>query len=169
MVEPQKEAPKFNVIVLGVIFNPSTRKILIGRRENDPHVPNLTWCFPGGRVEVDEDVNHTLKREIKLKTGYEVKNLGCIFSGVFQENQEFFNVYFLCEVFKGEEQAGDDIKELKWVNPGEVEKYFETKIHKRLKEYLMNIQAGSCCEFDKDLHEIGKGEDETEEDSGEDD
>lgn len=141
-----KEAAKFNVIVLGIVFNPSTRKILIGRRENDPHIKELTWCFPGGRVEVDEDVNQTLKREIKLKTGCEVKNLGSIFSRVAPENKEFFQVYFLCEVLKGEEKPADDLVELKWVDPSEVESYFITSLHRKLKSYLMNIQKGNYWE-----------------------
>lgn len=140
-----EKAPKFNVVILGIIFDPLMRKILLGRKENDSHVPNLKWCFPGGRVEINEDVNQTLKREIKLKTGYEIKNLGCIFSRVHPNNKEFFAVYFLCEIFKGEEKVADDLLELKWVRPEEVEKYFESPLPKVMKEYLDNL-SGKACE-----------------------
>ncbi|MCX6774860.1 MAG: hypothetical protein NTY99_02090 [DPANN group archaeon] len=30
----------FLVNVLGIVYNPKTKKILIGRRENDPYVKN---------------------------------------------------------------------------------------------------------------------------------
>lgn len=139
-----KEAPKFNVIVLGMIFDPAKRKILLGRRENDKEIPDLEWCFPGGRVEINEDVNHTLKREIQLKTGYDVKNLGCIFSRVHPRNNNFFSVYFLCEIRSGEEKAADDLVELKWVNPDEVEEYFKQPLPKIMKEYLDNLSGKSC-------------------------
>lgn len=149
-----KGPPKFNVIVLGVIFDPGTRKILLGRRENDPHIPELKWCFPGGRVEVDEDVHQTLKREIKLKTGYEVKNLGSIFSRVHPKHKEFFQVYFLCQVLKGEEKAEDDIVELKWVDPEDVEKFLNRTIHKRLKEYILNLQPRACKDETKKMSNL---------------
>ena len=64
------EETKFNAIVLGIIYNPAEKKILIGRRENDKEMPNLTWCFPGGRLLPGDEVDETLKRKIKEKTGY---------------------------------------------------------------------------------------------------
>jgi len=35
----------FLVNVLGIVYNPKTKKILIGLRENDPYVPELSWQF----------------------------------------------------------------------------------------------------------------------------
>jgi len=131
---------KFSVILLGVIFDPKTRKILIGRRENDPYIKELTWCFPGGEYDSTEDIDKVLKKKIKLKTGYDVKNLGSIFSKTYPEKKDLLAIYFLCEVFKGEEKANDDLKELKWVSPEEIEKHFTTSFHPRLKEYIMNLQ-----------------------------
>ena len=37
-----EKADKFEVILLGIIFDPKTKKILIGRRENDPDIPELS-------------------------------------------------------------------------------------------------------------------------------
>lgn len=83
----EKSHEKFEVIVLGIIFNPQKKKILIGRRENDPYIKKLTWCFPGGRLQIGEDVDQALKRNMKLKTGYSVKNLGAIFSKTYPEKK----------------------------------------------------------------------------------
>lgn len=134
-----KTPQKFEVVVLGIIFDPRKKKILLGRREKDPYIKNLGWCFPGGRLELGEDVDQTLKRNMKLKTGYSVKNLGAIFSRTYPEKEELLGVYFLTEVFEGNEKPGGDIVELKWVSPKEIEKYFTTSYHKKLKEFLNGL------------------------------
>ena len=134
------EETKFNAIVLGIIYNPAEKKILIGRRENDKEMPNLTWCFPGGRLLPGDEVDETLKRKIKEKTGYNVKNLGSIFSNIYKEKKDLLATYFLTEVFTGEEKVGGDLVELKWVDPEELEGYFNTTFHSRLKEFLINLK-----------------------------
>jgi len=134
-----EEFDKFNVIILGIIFDPKEKKILIGRRENDPHIQELTWCFPGGRAVQGEDVDKTLKRNIKAKTGYDIKNLGTFFSKTYPEKDDLIAIYFLTQIFEGEAQPGDDIVELKWVHPKELENYFTTSYHKKLKEFLLNL------------------------------
>ena len=136
----ETEKQPFHIILLGVIFDPKTKKILIGRRENDPDLPKLTWCFPGGKLLHGNDIDKRLKEVVKLKTGYDVKNLGTIFSKIYPEKEDLMAVYFLCEIFKGKEKAGDDIHELKWVVPEQLEKHFTTSFHPRLKEYIMNLK-----------------------------
>jgi len=136
----ETEKQPFHIILLGVIFDPKTKKILIGRRENDPDLPKLTWCFPGGKLLHGNDIDKRLKEVVKLKTGYDIKNLGTIFSKVYPEKEDLMAVYFLCEIFKGKEKAGDDIHELKWVVPEQLEKHFTTSFHPRLKEYIMNLK-----------------------------
>jgi len=129
----------FKVVVLGVIFDPQKKKFLIGKRENDPHIPELEWCFPGGRASHNEDVDKTLKKKIKEKTGYTIKNLGSIFVTNYSNKTDFMGVYFLTEVFEGEEKIGDGITELKWVTPKELEEHFKHPLPPRLKEYLTNL------------------------------
>jgi len=137
---PLKEEEKLHAIVLGVIYDPAKKKFLIGKRENDPHLPKLSWCFPGGRLKPGDKIDKALKKHIELKTGYNIKNLGTIFSEYIVEKPDLLAVYFLTEVFTGEEKPGDDIVELKWVYPEEVEKYFQTTLNTRLKEYLINLK-----------------------------
>ena len=134
-----EEQGKFNIIILGIIFDPKTKKILIGKRENDPHIPKLTWCFPGGELPIGEEIDATLKKKIKLKTGYSIKNLGAFFSKTYPENPNLLAVYFLTKIFEGEEKPGDDLIELKWVSPKELENYFTTSFHKKLKEFISDL------------------------------
>ena len=141
MIKEKKLLPinNFQVIVLGIIFDPKKRKILIGKRENDPYTEKLTWCFLGGRLAEDGEINKTLKEKIKKQTGLEVKNLGAIFAKTYEEKRDLLVVYFLCEAISGKMKAGEDLKELKWVKATELEKHFTTSFHPRLKEYLFNI------------------------------
>ena len=127
--------PKFEVIVLGIIFDPKKKKILIGRRENDPYIKNLDWCFPGGRLNMGEDVDQSLKKKMKLKTGYTIKNLGTIFSDTRPERPSLVELYFLTEVFEGKEKPGNDIVELRWISPKEIDQYFKISMHRKLKEF----------------------------------
>ena len=88
------ENTKFEAIVLGIIYNPAEKKVLIGKRENDKHLPSLTWCFPGGRLTPGDEIDATLKQHIKNKTGYDIKNLGSIFSKIYKEKKDLLGIYF---------------------------------------------------------------------------
>ncbi len=130
----------FQNILLAVIFDPKTKKILIGRREKDPQIKELTWCFPGGRPSQEEELEDSLKKKIKLKTGYDVSNLGAIFAKNYPEKRDIIATYYLCEITGGEEKPGDDLVELKWVSPEELESHFTTSFHPNLKEYIINLK-----------------------------
>ena len=129
----------FEVVLLGIIFDPKERKILIGRRENDPYIPNLTWGFPEGRLNTMEDMDKILKTRIQQKTGLIIKNLGAVFSKTYHERKNLVGIYFLCEAVGGTIKPGNDFKELKWVKPTELKEYFKTSFHPRLKEYLAHL------------------------------
>ncbi len=141
MKTKELEKDSFFVILLGVIFNPKTKRILIGKRENDPYIHELSWVFPGGRADKNEkELEETLKLKIKEETGLNVENLGVIFAKTYPENRNFLSIYYLCEAVSGKEKPSGDIKELKWVKPEELEKYFTTSFHPTLKEYILNLK-----------------------------
>ena len=130
----------FLVNVLGIVFDTKTRKILIGRRENDTYIKKLTWCFPGGRPSYTDELEDYLKREIMKKTGLKVESLGPVFAKTYPEKREFLTIYYLCEVIGGKERAGEKFVDIRWVNPIEIEKYFTTSFHPKLKEYILNLK-----------------------------
>lgn len=129
----------FLVNVLGVIYNPKEKKILIGRREKDPYLKELTWCFPGGRPSYKEDLEFYLKKEVKIKTNLNINIKKIIFAKTYPEKREFLSLYYLCEVKNGKEKAGEKFKEIKWIKPLAVEKYFTTSIHPKLLEYFKTL------------------------------
>jgi ADP-ribose pyrophosphatase YjhB (NUDIX family) len=130
----------FLLNVLGIVYNPKTRQILIGKRENDPYIKELSWTFPGGRPAYKEDLEFYLKHEIKIKTGLDVDVKKVVFAKTYPEKREFLSIYFYCEVISGEEKAGEKFVEIKWVKPTEVQKYFTTSLHPKLLEYLKTLE-----------------------------
>jgi ADP-ribose pyrophosphatase YjhB (NUDIX family) len=144
MVKQLKE-PKakdtFHIVLLGVIYDPKERKILIIRKNGDPELgKKFSWGFPGTELFYNKDPDVLLKQKLKEKTGYEVKNLGAIFTKVYPENKKVSAIYFLCEVFSGTMKKGKFYTEIKWVRPEEIESYFTTSFHKRLREYILNLK-----------------------------
>jgi len=129
----------FLLNVLGIVYNPRTRQILIGKRKNDPHIKELSWTFPGGRSAYEQDLEFYLKHEIKIKTGLNVNIKKLIFAKTYPEKREFLSIYYLCEVDGGKEKAGEKFVEIKWVKPTDVQKYFTTSLHPTLLEYLKSL------------------------------
>ena len=136
----EMEFDKFNIVLLGVIFDPNKKRILIGRREKDPYVPELMWTPPGGSIISGEDLENSLKKKIKIQTGLEVENLGNIFAMIPEEKKNFILLLYLCEVIGGKEKVGGNLKEIKWVKPEELDNYFTIAYHPHLKEYILNLK-----------------------------
>ena len=130
----------FLVNVLGIIYNPKTKLILIGRRVRDPYIKELSWCFPGGRPSYQNDLEFYLKKEIKKKTGFDVNIKQIVFAKTYPEKREFLSIYYLCEVTGGKTKAGGGFVELKWVEPEDIEKHFNTSFHPKLKEYILGLK-----------------------------
>jgi len=135
----QFEKGVFLVNALGIIHNSKTKRILIGRRENDPHITKLTWCFPGGRPGYKVDLEDYLKKEIEKKTGLAVHIKKVIFAKTYPEKREFLSIYYLCEYVRGKAIAREKFVEVKWIKPTEVRKYFTTSIHPKILEFLKTL------------------------------
>lgn len=129
----------FVVNILGIIFDPENKKVLIGRRENDPHIKELTWCFPGGRPGYNEDLEEYLKLEVRKKTNLDIEAKKIIFAKTYPENRNFLSIYYLCEAKPEDEKAGESFTEIKWVKLSEIKKYFTTSLHSTLENYLLGL------------------------------
>ena len=132
----------FLVNCLGIIYNPKTKKVLIGRRENDPYIKELTWCFPGGRPGYKDDLEYYLKEKIKKKTNLNVKVKRVVFAKTYPEKREFLSIYYFCEFIEGKEEAKEKFREVKWVKPTEVNDYFTTSLHSQVLEFLKSLEKG---------------------------
>ena len=125
----------FLVNVLGIVYDEKKKKILIGRRENDPYFPKLSWCFPGGRPGYSKDLEFYLKKEIKKKTNLDVKVERIVFAKTYPENHKFLSIYYFCKVVAGKEKAKEKLVEIKWIKPTQVKKYFTTSLHPEVSNF----------------------------------
>lgn len=130
----------FMVVLLGIIFDPEKRQILIIRRGEDEYINKLKWAFPGGGANSKDKLEDTLMQKVKEETGYNVEILGSVFARILPEKKDLVLVYYLCEVIGGEERASNDAEELKWVKPEELRKYFTTSFEPILEEYITNLK-----------------------------
>jgi len=130
------------VNLLGIIYNPKTKMILIGKRINDPNLKELSWVFPGGRPDYKNDLSDNVQYEIKENTGLDVVVKEIVFAKTYPEKREFLSIYYYCEfdTANSVEKASGNLKELKWIKPTEVTKYFTTSIHPKILDYLNNLK-----------------------------
>jgi ADP-ribose pyrophosphatase YjhB (NUDIX family) len=130
----------FLVNVLAIVYDPKTKRILIGRRKKDPYIKGLTWAFPGGRPGYRKDLEDYLKSEVKKKTNLDIKIRKLIFARNVPEDRRFLLLYYLAEPKNmGKEKAGGKFTQIKWVRPLEVKKYFTTSIHAEIVKILKEL------------------------------
>jgi len=125
---------KFKVKIVGILFNPSTRRILVGRNKGEKHL-----SFLEGDLKYDEELDRGLKRVTKEKTGYIIHNLGAVYARNKLKEKDVLQIYFLCEATEGKEKPSKKVAEMRWIKPSEVEKQLNEKLPTRLKEYILNL------------------------------
>lgn len=139
-----KVSVKTLIVGLAVILN-KDKKILIGaRREKDEWVENLTWVFPGGSFG-SLDFENDLKNKVKERTGLGIEVRSLVAARVHPDSGfksvQIVALYFYCElVGKNKMKPGGDLKELKWVKPMDVFKFFTTSTCDEMTKFLTVLE-----------------------------
>jgi len=129
------ETSKFYVKIVGIIFDPKKRKLLIGKNVGDER-----YSFLEGDLGYEQELDEKLKEVTKEKTGYKVHNLGAVYAENMLKNQEKLKIHFLCEATEGEEKPGENVEKLVWVKPSEIEEKLGVKLPSRLRGYLIGLE-----------------------------
>ena len=129
------EQDKFRIKIVGIIFNPETREVLVGKSEGDEK-----YSFLEGDLNYKEELDDCLKRIITEKTGFIAHNLGAIYAENKLRKEDKVKIHFLCEASEGELQKGENIEILEWVKPSEVEGKLGVELPTRLREYILNLE-----------------------------
>lgn len=134
------------VILAGVGLIIKEGKVLIGaRKKKDKYVEELSWVFPGGALE-GLDFEKDIKREMLEEAGLEVDVRSLISARVHPDSghksTQVVILYFHCVPAGGKERPGGDLKELKWVRPMDVFKYFTTSVSDEITRFLVSVQKG---------------------------
>jgi len=126
---------KFKVKIIGILFEPKSRKILLGKNIGDKK-----FSFLDGELKYNEELDVGLKRVAKQKTGYKIHNLGAVYAkNKIKNKKDLLELYFLCEATEGKEKSGPKVEKIIWVKPSEIEKKLKQKLPTRLKEYILGL------------------------------
>ncbi len=129
------EKQKFEVKIIGIIFDPKEKKIIIGKNKEDEN-----FSFLEGDLKQDEELDKGLKRITLEKTGYVIHNLGAVYvRNNIKGKKDTIEIYFLCEATEGKEKLGEKVQEIKWIKPKEFENLTKEKLPSRLKEYIFHL------------------------------
>lgn len=121
---------KLNIRAAGVIIH--NNKILAHRNLNKGH-----YCIPGGRVEIGENSEETVKREIQeeLRKQIEITGYVATIENFFEMNEsKYHEIYFLHEIeFTNEEdkkinytmhnEEGKEYLQYEWLDLDRIEEY----------------------------------------------
>ena len=129
------EGTKFKVRIVGIIFDPKKRKILIGKDKGEKK-----YSFLEDDLDYNLELDKKLKKYIKEKTGYKVHNLGSVYAENMLQRKDKLKIHFLCEATEGKEKPGKNVEELLWIKPSKVEEKLDVKLPARLHEYILNLE-----------------------------
>lgn len=121
---------KLNIRAAGAMIH--NNKILVHRNLNKNH-----YCIPGGRVEIGENSEETVKREIQEELGKQIEITGYIatIENFFEmENKKYHEIYFLYKIeFINEEDKkindnmhnveGKEYLQYEWLDLDRIEEY----------------------------------------------
>ena len=105
--------PRHSVSVAGVVVDDAGRALLIRRRDNGQ------WEPPGGILELDEDIEHGLRREVREETGLNVEPVAL--TGVYKNmNRGIVALVFRCRATGGQLARTEETVELRWLADDEI-------------------------------------------------
>ena len=97
------------------------------------------WGLPGGYVSTEESLEEAIIREVLEETNLQVKITDFLVSYPMMKNERnLMFIVFIAEVEDGEPKAGDDVKELKILEPKDAYKQLTGKFAKKALELWMN-------------------------------
>lgn len=119
-------APRANSLVPGAsaIVGTDDGRIVLQRRTD-----NNLWALPGGVMDIGENIDTAIRREVKEETGLDVEPLRIV--GIYSdpnhvfeysdgEVRQEFSICFACRVLGGELRASDESHEVASFTPDEL-------------------------------------------------
>ncbi|MBS4538404.1 NUDIX domain-containing protein [Clostridium sp. D2Q-11] len=107
-----------------IIFNPDN-KILLCKS----HKWNNKYIIPGGHIELGEEMEEALKREILEETGLEIYDIQLIsikesvHNESFHEKKHFIFIDYICKTDSYNVILNEEAQEYEWVDLKEIDNY----------------------------------------------
>ncbi len=120
---------RHSVSVAGVATDDQGRALLIRRRDT------LHWEAPGGVLELDEDIEAGLCREVHEETGLTVRPVAL--TGVYKNMvRGIIALVFRCEILGGQLALNDEVSGFQWATPAEVKEMADEAFAVRVLDAL---------------------------------
>jgi A/G-specific adenine glycosylase len=97
------------------------------------------WEFPGGKLQLGEDLASCLQREIREELGAEIAIGGAV--GTYRHAYTHFRVTlhaFRCTIVNGDEPEPLQVNDLRWVLPSDLNDYPMGKIDRQIARRLVS-------------------------------
>ena len=137
-----REYPTRPLVGTGALIHKDGELLLVRR---GAHPGFGKWSIPGGLVELGENVQDAMMREVKEEVGFDVEavKLMDVFDSITKDEKgrvqyHFVVVNFLARVAGGSLDTASDILEAKWVPFEDVEKHDLTNLFRAFFEKHRN-------------------------------
>jgi len=130
-----REYPTHALVGVGGVVIHRGRALLI-RRGSEPLKGE--WSIPGGMVELGEELQAAVRRELKEETGLDVDPLGCIlvFDRIIRDGHRvkyhYVIVDYLCRRKRGRLRPASDVIDARWVRREDLPDYHLTEMATKL-------------------------------------
>ena len=109
--------PRFAVTAGAVITDARGRVLLLKHRFR----PGIGWGMPGGFMEIGEQPEEALRRELREEVGLEIEDMSVFKTRAFR-NARQVEIVFRCRARGETEQLSYEIKRLAWFAPNQLPK-----------------------------------------------
>jgi 8-oxo-dGTP diphosphatase len=138
----RREYPRFPLVGVGGVVIRRGRVLLV-LRAREPLKGR--WSIPGGLVELGEELEKAVSRELKEETGLRVEPVKIV--AVFDRIQRaarrvryhFVIVDYLCRLRSGRLKPASDVLDARWVRRQELPQYSLTKMALHVIQGAFNV------------------------------
>lgn len=122
-------------VVVGIVEKDN--KFLIVKRKIQED--NLTWVFPGGKVEERESPEKAVMREVIEESGIKCKIRKYLGNRLHPNSKKRVG-YYACKYVSGEIKLTDEeIIDAKWVEFNEFQSYFTSSLFQPVADYITSL------------------------------
>jgi mutator protein MutT len=129
----------WTIIVLAIITFQS-RVLIIHRSKKDRVVPELSWAFPGGKIEKGETIEQSLNREVREEVGINLENSTLIFARVIPQTN-ILALYYHCSLSSEQKVTANnqEVIDYAWVTGEEALMRFTSHVSDEVKMLLLSV------------------------------
>ncbi|HLD12562.1 MAG TPA: NUDIX hydrolase [Candidatus Nanoarchaeia archaeon] len=122
-------------VVVGIVNRGSTILMALRKIQED----NLSWVFPGGRLQSEETEKEAVIREVLEETGILCSPTRKLGERIHPNTRKSI-CYWVCDYTSGEISLRDpEITDAQWVQPQRIESIITSDLYLPVRQYLHSL------------------------------